>query len=46
MGAIEGLECWRRTWPAMLLPISLGVLLALFMIQRFGTSAVGRSSGR
>ena len=45
MGAIEGLEVIAPSFKPFVLPISLGVLLALFFIQRLGTSAVGRVFG-
>ena len=45
MGAIEGLEIITPSFKPFVLPISLGVLLALFFIQRLGTSAVGRVFG-
>jgi len=45
MGAIEGLEVINPALKAYVLPLSLGVLLALFLIQRFGTHAVGKVFG-
>ncbi len=45
MGAIEGLEVITPSLKPFVLPISLGVLLALFFIQRLGTSAVGKVFG-
>ena len=45
MGAIEGLEVITPSFKPYVLPISLGVLLALFFIQRLGTSAVGKVFG-
>ncbi len=41
LGAAEGLEVvapWLKAW---VLPISVGVLLGLFLVQRFGTQRVG-----
>ena len=45
MGAIEGLEIITPTLQPYVLPISLTVLLGLFMIQRYGTQAVGKIFG-
>jgi KUP system potassium uptake protein len=45
MGAIEGLEIITPTLQPYVLPISLAVLLGLFMIQRYGTQAVGKVFG-
>ncbi|MDN3918968.1 potassium transporter Kup [Pelomonas sp. PFR6] len=45
MGAIEGLEVLAPGLAAYVLPISLAVLLALFLVQRFGTGAVGKVFG-
>jgi len=45
MGAIEGLEVITPTLKPFVLPISLVVLLGLFLIQRFGTHAVGKIFG-
>ena len=45
MGAVEGLEVVAPQLSHWVLPISLAVLTGLFMIQRFGTSAVGKIFG-
>jgi len=45
MGAIEGLEVLTPALKPYVLPISLAILVGLFMIQRFGTHAVGRLFG-
>jgi KUP system potassium uptake protein len=45
LGAIEGLEVLAPSLHSYVLPISLTVLLALFMVQRLGTGAVGRVFG-
>ncbi|MBV8504169.1 MAG: potassium transporter Kup [Paucibacter sp.] len=45
MGAVEGLEVVTPTLSHWVLPISLAVLVGLFAIQRFGTSAVGKIFG-
>jgi len=45
MGAIEGLEVLTPALKPYVLPISLTILVALFMIQRFGTHAVGKIFG-
>ncbi len=45
MGAVEGLEVITPALKPYVLPISLGVLVALFMIQRLGTSVVGKVFG-
>ncbi|MCV2351527.1 potassium transporter Kup [Paucibacter sp. Y2R2-4] len=45
MGAVEGLEVITPSFKPYVLPISLGVLLALFLVQRFGTHAMGKVFG-
>ncbi|WP_077037807.1 potassium transporter Kup [Pelomonas sp. KK5] len=45
MGAVEGLEVVAPHLDAYVLPISLAVLLGLFLIQRFGTATVGKVFG-
>ncbi|HEY9106599.1 MAG TPA: potassium transporter Kup [Roseateles sp.] len=45
MGAIEGLEVVTPTLKPYVLPISLAILLVLFLVQRFGTAAVGKVFG-
>jgi KUP system potassium uptake protein len=41
LGAAEGLEVVAPALKAWVLPISIGVLLGLFVVQRFGTQRVG-----
>jgi len=41
LGAAEGLEVVAPALKAWVLPISVGVLLGLFVVQRFGTQRVG-----
>lgn len=41
LSAVEGLEIVAPELEAFVLPIALGVLVALFLIQRFGTGRVG-----
>ncbi|MEJ6001451.1 potassium transporter Kup [Paucibacter soli] len=45
MGAVEGLEILTPAFKPYVLPISLAILVGLFMIQRFGTHAVGKIFG-
>jgi len=45
LGAVEGLEVVAPSLQPYVLPISLGVLLALFFVQRLGTHAVGKMFG-
>jgi KUP system potassium uptake protein len=45
MGAVEGLEIITPAFKPYVLPIALGVLLALFMVQRWGTHAMGKVFG-
>ncbi|MDT9002085.1 potassium transporter Kup [Paucibacter sp. APW11] len=45
MGAIEGLEVITPTLKPFVLPISLAILVGLFLIQRFGTHTVGKLFG-
>ncbi|WP_343622204.1 potassium transporter Kup [Roseateles puraquae] len=45
MGAIEGLEVVTPTLKPFVLPISVAILVALFLVQRFGTAAVGKVFG-
>ena len=42
LSAVEGLEVAAPSMDAMVVPITLVILTALFAIQRFGTGAVGR----
>ena len=41
LGAAEGLEVAAPALKAWVLPISVGVLVGLFVVQRFGTQRVG-----
>ena len=45
LSAVEGLEIVTPTLKPWVLPISVGVLLGLFMAQRHGTAIVGRWFG-
>jgi KUP system potassium uptake protein len=45
LGAVEGLEVVTPTLKAYVVPLSLGVLIGLFFIQRIGTGAVGKMFG-
>ncbi len=45
LGAIEGLEVVTPALKPAVLPLSLAVLLALFLFQRYGTATVGRFFG-
>jgi len=45
LSAVEGLKVAAPGLESLVLPITLGVLTALFAIQRFGTEAVGRLFG-
>jgi len=41
ISAVEGLNVFSSSLSHLVVPISLGVLVALFTVQRFGTGAVG-----
>ncbi len=41
LSAVEGLKVATPALEAVVLPISIGILVALFAIQRFGTAGVG-----
>ena len=41
LSAVEGLEVGTAAFKPFVVPIAVGVLIALFMIQRFGTGVVG-----
>jgi len=41
LSAVEGLKVATPALDPMVLPISIGVLVALFAVQRFGTEGVG-----
>ena len=45
LSAVEGLEIVSPSLDSFVVPIALGILTALFAIQRFGTGAVGRLFG-
>jgi KUP system potassium uptake protein len=45
LGAIEGLEIVAPALTHVVVPAAIGILLLLFMVQRYGTSKVGRAFG-
>jgi len=45
LSAIEGLDVATPAFEPLVVPLSLGVLIALFAAQRFGTGGVGRLFG-
>ena len=45
LGAMEGLEIATPALKAYVVPVSLAILLGLFLVQRLGTAAVGRVFG-
>ncbi|WP_371748160.1 potassium transporter Kup [Cupriavidus sp. AcVe19-6a] len=45
LSAVEGLEVGTTAFKPYVLPIAVGVLLALFLIQRHGTAAIGALFG-
>ena len=45
LSAVEGLEVVSPSLDSLVVPIALTILTALFVIQRFGTGAVGRLFG-
>ena len=45
LSAVEGIEVVAPDLDAMVVPLTLVILTGLFMIQRFGTGAVGRLFG-
>jgi KUP system potassium uptake protein len=45
LGAVEGLEVVTPNLKPFILPISVGVLLGLFIVQRHGTGVVGKLFG-
>jgi KUP system potassium uptake protein len=45
LSAVEGIEVVSPSLGSLVIPISLGILTALFAIQHFGTGAVGRAFG-
>jgi KUP system potassium uptake protein len=45
LSAVEGLEVGTSAFKPYVVPISTGILIALFAIQRYGTGAVGLAFG-
>ena len=45
LGAVEGLEIVAPALSHVVVPAAIGILLLLFMVQRFGTAKVGRAFG-
>ncbi|MBT9599341.1 MAG: potassium transporter Kup [Vitreoscilla sp.] len=45
LGAMEGLTVVTPDLEAWVLPLSIAVLIGLFVVQRFGTAAVGKAFG-
>jgi KUP system potassium uptake protein len=45
LGAVEGLEVAAPALSHIVVPLSLGILFVLFMVQRFGTERVGSAFG-
>jgi KUP system potassium uptake protein len=45
LGAVEGLEIATPALSHYVVPITIGILVMLFMVQRFGTAKVGRAFG-
>ncbi len=45
LGAMEGLEVVTPALKPLVIPISLGILISLFWVQRFGTGAMGKVFG-
>ena len=45
LGAVEGLGVATPAFSRFVVPITMGILLLLFMVQRFGTAKVGRAFG-
>src|SRR5687768_1792823 len=45
LGAMEGLEIATPAFSRFVVPITMGILLLLFMVQRLGTAKVGRAFG-
>ena len=46
MSAVEGLTLFAPALEKFVLPITIGILIGLFAIQRHGTAVIGRFSGR
>src|SRR5258708_25707212 len=45
LSAVEGLNVATPAFEPLVLPIALGVLIALFAVQRFGTGGIGHLFG-
>jgi len=45
LGAVEGLEAIAPAFKPYVLPLSVAIIVGLFMAQRFGTEAVGKLFG-
>ena len=45
LSAVEGLEVVEPSLESMIVPITVGLLIGVFAIQRFGTSSIGRVFG-
>ena len=45
LGAIEGLGVRAPALESLMVPISVGILIALFLVQRYGTGPIGRAFG-
>src|SRR5215210_4401311 len=45
LSAVEGLEVAAPSLESLVVPIALGILTGLFVIQRYGTGAIGRLFG-
>ena len=45
LGAVEGVEIATPAFSHFVVPITIGILLMLFMVQRLGTAKVGRAFG-
>ena len=45
LGAVEGLSIATPAFSRYVVPITMGILLLLFLLQRFGTAKVGRAFG-
>lgn len=41
LSAVEGIEAVQPSWAGLALPASVGILTALFLVQRFGTGNLG-----
>lgn len=46
LSAVEGLNVATRVFESYVVPITVGILVALFCVQRFGTGRVGKIFGR